>query len=109
MSHFTGFTATLAHERIEVEELTNGFWRVIGRYGFMETPDVPRLLRETEARGLALGPRTYFLGREVVVAALGRWRQWTYGLFALMHRNARPAAMAQLACHGRVFFRGRPF
>ena len=22
----------------------------------------------------------------------GRWRRWTYFLFALMHRNARPAA-----------------
>ncbi|MBL0220823.1 MAG: potassium transporter Kup [Myxococcales bacterium] len=78
--------------RLEVEELTNGFWRVVGRYGFMESPDVPALLRDAEARGLELGARTYFLGREVVVATRGRWRRWTYFLFALMHRNARPAA-----------------
>jgi len=81
-----------AAKRLEVDELTHGFWRVVGRFGFMESPDVPTLLREAEQRGLTLGTRTYFLGRESVVAARGRWRRWTYFLFALMHRNARPAA-----------------
>ena len=81
-----------AADRLEVEELSHGFWRVVGRFGFMESPDVPALLQKAEARGLELGVRTYFLGREVVVATRGRWRRWTYFLFALMHRNARPAA-----------------
>jgi KUP system potassium uptake protein len=79
-------------ERVAVEALAQGFWRVVGRYGFMETPDVPALFRLARERGME-EPRdvTYFLGRETVVAshAKGSWGQ---RLFALMHRNARPAA-----------------
>jgi KUP system potassium uptake protein len=81
-----------APNRLRVEELSHGFWQVIGRYGFMESPDVPALLREAVNSGLDVGVCTYFLGRETVVATRGRWRRWTYSLFALMHRNARPAA-----------------
>src|SRR5262249_8333976 len=39
-------------ERVEVIQLGRGYWRVIGRYGFMETPNV----RRPEARGHE-GPR----------------------------------------------------
>jgi KUP system potassium uptake protein len=81
-----------AADRVSVEGYAHGFWRVIGRYGFMESPDIPALLREAEAHGLVLPARTYFLGRESVIATRGRWRRWTYFVFAVMHRNARPAA-----------------
>jgi KUP system potassium uptake protein len=81
-----------AADRVAVEQCGHGFWRVIGRYGFMESPDVPALLQAAEARGLHVPARTYFLGRETVIGARGRWRRWTYFVFAVMHRNARPAA-----------------
>src|SRR5205085_12047003 len=29
---------------LEVEKLQDGFWRVVARFGFMETPDVPKAL-----------------------------------------------------------------
>jgi KUP system potassium uptake protein len=32
--------------RVEVESLGEGFWRVTGRFGFMQKPNVPRLLRQ---------------------------------------------------------------
>ena len=81
-------------ERVEVEALTQGFWRVVGRFGFMETPDVPVLLGAARARGLGVqGDVTYFLGRETVVASrAGQRGWWGARLFAAMHRNARPAA-----------------
>ena len=80
------------HERIEIAELAHGFWRVIGRYGFMESPDVPQLMQLAKERGLDAPAATYFLGRESVVACRGRWRGWRERLFAFMHHNARPAA-----------------
>ena len=65
------------------------------RYGFHESPDVPRdLARLPAAAGVAWKPMqaSYFLGREALVRAavpkLSRWRQWLYGVMA---RNAVPA------------------
>ncbi|HVV82623.1 MAG TPA: potassium transporter Kup [Kofleriaceae bacterium] len=79
-------------ERVVVRELSHGFWQVIGSYGFMESPDVPALLRLVEERGLATAGATFFLGRESVVACRGNWRGWRERLFSFMHHNARPAA-----------------
>lgn len=78
--------------RVEVAQLASGFWRVISRYGFMETPNVPEVLRAAAAQGLATfqGRMSYFLGRETFVATgrskLPRWRR---ALFMFLARNAR--------------------
>jgi len=82
-----------ADERLEAVALRHGFWRVVGRYGFMESPDVPTLVARARDHGLdAADGVTYFLGREAVVAGRRGWRSWTLRLFAFMHHNARPAA-----------------
>ena len=86
-------------ERAAVKELAPGLTRVELRYGFMESPDVPRGLATAAAQGkIALpdpGSITYFTGHETIVA-LGRnpgMARWREALFAFMHRNAqRPAA-----------------
>ena len=81
-------------ERLEVEKVGDGFYRVILRYGFMESPNVPRDLTLCRKQGLKLSPRevTYFLGRERVFATkrpgMAIWREQ---LFALMSRNSRSA------------------
>ncbi|KAB2966034.1 MAG: potassium transporter Kup [Thermoanaerobaculia bacterium] len=81
-------------ERVAVRELGQGFWEVIGRYGFMETPDVPRLLGRCARFGLSIEPAqaSYFLGRETILptgqAPLAKWRKL---LFIFLARNARPA------------------
>jgi KUP system potassium uptake protein len=81
-------------ERLEVEELGEGFYRMIGRFGYMETPAVPALLESAAAQGLAidLARTTYFLGRETLIASndpgMARWRKI---LFAFTARNARSA------------------
>ncbi len=81
--------------RMEVAELAPGVHRVVLRYGFHESPDVPRDLATLPAvAGVAWNPMqaSYFLGREALVRApvpkLSRWRQWLYGVMA---RNAVPA------------------
>ncbi len=83
-----------AERRTEVIELAPGIHRVLLRYGFMESPNVPRALEDLKSRGVQYDPMqvSYFLGREVLVRAmapkLSVWRLW---LFLLMARNAVPA------------------
>jgi KUP system potassium uptake protein len=77
--------------RVELTQLSNGFWRLIARYGFMETPNVPEVMRCAATQGLATYGRTsYFLGRETFIATgrsdLSGWRR---ALFMFLVRNAR--------------------
>ena len=72
----------------------HGFFRVIVTVGFMQSPNVPRILARCGAQGLTCNEMdtTYYLGRQTLVivkgGAMARWRKW---LFALLLRNARPA------------------
>jgi KUP system potassium uptake protein len=78
-------------ERTAVAELAPGIHRVTIRYGFMESPDLPRDLAGLRALGVAFDPMqaSYFLGRETLVPAMAPklplWRLW---LFLVMARNA---------------------
>jgi KUP system potassium uptake protein len=77
--------------RTEVTQLSPGIHRVELRYGFMESPNIPRALEDLNSRGVAFDPMqaSYFLGREVLVPAmvpkLPIWRLW---LFLVLARNA---------------------
>jgi KUP system potassium uptake protein len=81
-------------ERLEVESLQDGFYRITLHYGFMESPNVPRDLSLARKHGLKLNLKevTYFLGRERIFATkrpgMALWRE---ELFALMSRNSRNA------------------
>ncbi len=90
-------------QRVQLNELGHGFWQVIAHYGFMESPNVPEMLRTLEVRGardaMGLGglivkpmDTTFYLGRETLLPGgpgpLARWRK---ALFILMARNALPA------------------
>jgi KUP system potassium uptake protein len=80
--------------RLSLEELAPGIHRVILRYGFMESPNIPRALEELTALGIKFDQMqvSYFLGRELLVPAtapkMPLWRLW---LFLAMARNAVPA------------------
>jgi KUP system potassium uptake protein len=82
--------------RVEVTDLGKSFYRVIGRYGFMEAPQVSEILALCKSHGLNLREMetTFFLSRETIIASqrrgLARWRKY---LFALMARNAQPATV----------------
>ena len=77
--------------RATIVDKGHGVVHVTLRYGFMEHPDVPRALKETN---LALDPArtSYYLGRETLLtdgpSKMARWRKW---LFVFISRNARPA------------------
>jgi KUP system potassium uptake protein len=98
-------------ERVRCSELGEGFYQVKVHYGFMETPDIPEVLRtlgRAEGNGrpvsVKLANTTFYLGRETLIPMqpsrqredgarpegrrMGRWRK---KLFVLMTRNAQSA------------------
>jgi KUP system potassium uptake protein len=78
-------------ERVQVEPLARGFWRVTINYGFKNTPDIPQALTLCRGYGLEIEELTtsYFLSREVVVPTRGDgMAHWRERLFAAMTRNA---------------------
>jgi KUP system potassium uptake protein len=83
-----------AGERAEATDLGQGFFEVTLRFGYMETPDVPAVLRGLDVPGLAFPPAStsYFLGKETVLAtARPGMASWREHLFATMSRNAQSA------------------
>jgi KUP system potassium uptake protein len=88
----TSDSARVAEEdRFKLEDMDHGFVRLIGKYGFMEQPDAPRLLLDAGVI-TSVEHTTFFLGRENLIATqhpgMARWR---VGLFAFLTRNAQPA------------------
>lgn len=79
-------------ERVTVEPLRHGFYRVIARLGFMDHVEVPELMALCAGQGLKLkmAGTSFFLSRETVLIGpqrtMARWRKY---LFALLTRNAQ--------------------
>ena len=78
-------------ERLELQEIGQGFYRIILHYGFMQETNVPRELEKVDRCGFPFKPMetSYFLGRQTLLptrgAGMGLWRE---KLFAWMIRNA---------------------
>jgi KUP system potassium uptake protein len=79
-------------ERLTVKEIAPQFWRVAARYGFMERPDIPALLRQAADHGcrIDLSDVTYYVAHETVFPrddgkGLAKWIE---GIFAFMQRNS---------------------
>lgn len=79
-------------ERVTQTLVAPGFWRVAVRYGFMERPNIPRLLVDLRQLGCAvdLADVTYYVGHETVTARRDRKGvpRWQEAIFAFMERNA---------------------
>lgn len=87
-------------ERVKIEALGQGFFRVIAHYGFMESADVKEVLQKCRDFGIAARPldTSYFLGREQLIPRRGPWKKHGLSmniarkkLFTFMSRNARSA------------------
>ena len=89
-------------DRIQIESLGQGFFRVQASYGFMETPSVPSIMQFCTRHGINAKKTdvSYYLGRERLlpnlprrskdpeIASMARWRK---KVFVLMSQNARGA------------------
>ncbi|HEU5077273.1 MAG TPA: KUP/HAK/KT family potassium transporter, partial [Polyangiaceae bacterium] len=65
-------------QRVQVEKLSDGFYRVRARYGFMQQPDIPAALALLEEPEVVPPHTTYFVGRTTFLAesapGMSRWR-----------------------------------
>ncbi|HEY8965747.1 MAG TPA: KUP/HAK/KT family potassium transporter [Candidatus Methylacidiphilales bacterium] len=81
-------------DSVQVEDLGGGIWRVVARYGYMETPNGPLLLHLLAEKGLTINPRatTYYFNRETIIPG-GRAKMWGWQkeLYRVLSQNARPA------------------
>jgi KUP system potassium uptake protein len=83
----------VGESKLRVRELKHGFYRVIARVGFMQQPNVPKILASCEKQGVVTRPMetTYYLGRQTLLTtgktAMARWRKM---LFSFLARNSRP-------------------
>jgi KUP system potassium uptake protein len=78
-------------ECVAVTEVAPGFWRAAARFGFMQRPDIPGLMRRALAQGCRVDPDdvTFYVGHETIVRredGLGM-SSWEEALFAAMERN----------------------
>jgi KUP system potassium uptake protein len=81
-------------DRIRFKKFGEGFWGVTAHYGFMETPNVPKVMRSCAAAGLRIdeSETSYYLGRETLLPTrehnLAYWRKLVFGYLS---RNSRAA------------------
>jgi KUP system potassium uptake protein len=90
----------VGNSSLTVRELEHGFYRVVARVGFMQQPNVPKILSRCERHSLIVdaAETTYYLGRQTLLTTgktrMARWRKIT---FAFLAKNARaPTEFFQL-------------
>jgi KUP system potassium uptake protein len=79
-------------ERVNVEEIGPKFWRATAHYGFMQRPNIPRLMLAIQAKDprIELSDLVYYVGTETVVPRTDRkgLPRWQEAIFAALDRNA---------------------
>jgi KUP system potassium uptake protein len=81
-------------DRVEVEKLGDGFYRVVARFGFVEDVEVPPVLELCAEQNLPFDmmDTTFFLGRETLLPSkkpgMALWREH---IFSWMWKNASRA------------------
>ena len=78
-------------ERIELQSIGAGMYRIKLKYGFSEDPNIPEVLQTIESDDLRFEPMrtTYFLGREtLLISGRSKMAKWRKKLFAFLSHNA---------------------
>jgi KUP system potassium uptake protein len=82
-------------DRIYLHRMGKGFMRLIVRYGFMESPDIPAVLDQCKHLGerFDMMETTFYLSRETIVPSMTRrMTQLRARLFSLLTKNATSAS-----------------
>jgi KUP system potassium uptake protein len=72
------------HERVSIERVSDHFIRIIARYGFMETPSVPKILEHCRRKdcSIDMGATSFFLSRRslrvTTKSEMPRWQERLY-------------------------------
>jgi KUP system potassium uptake protein len=82
------------HERVTVERVSDHFIRIIARYGFMETPSVPKILEHCKRKdcSIEMGGTSFFLSRRSLrVTSKSEMPRWQERLFIALADSAEDA------------------
>ena len=82
-------------ERVQVADRTEGFFRVVASFGFMETPHIDEVIRATGAAGLPIQRErtTFFVGKErIVVTGKEGMAEWREHVFVFLSKHSENAA-----------------
>lgn len=82
------------HERVTVERVSDHFIRIIARYGFMETPSVPKILEHARRKdcNIDLGSTSFFLSRRSLrMTTKSQMPGWQERLFIALAGSAEDA------------------
>ena len=80
--------------RLTINDLGDNFYTVLAEYGFMQQPNLPRVLFRCGGNGLSFNmmDTSFFVGRvKIVPAGKSRLGHFRCSLFEFMHRNAMAA------------------
>ena len=85
-----------AEDRVQLERLVEGFWKLEAWYGFAQQPDIDEILGSCRVRyglGFDVMDTSFFLSRETVIptSEVPGMAMWRDHLFAWMTRNATRA------------------
>jgi KUP system potassium uptake protein len=92
-------------DRVSVERLADGFWRMTLRFGFMEAPNVTNALSRARPHGLKIDlmQTSFFLARRALrVAPKSPMPRWQERLFIGLARSANDASQYFGIPAGRV-------
>lgn len=80
--------------RLDVKEVAPNVWRAVANYGFMEQPNIPKLLKKAHDLGynINLEDVTYYVGHETIIPRgdVPLMPRYIESIFAFMHRNSLP-------------------
>jgi KUP system potassium uptake protein len=85
---------------LTVRDLGHGFYRVVARVGFMQQPNVPKILLRSEKHGLVSNEAdtTYYMGRQSLLTTgktrMAKWRKMLFGFLA--HNSRSPTSFFSL-------------
>lgn len=82
------------HERISVERVSDHFIRIVARYGFMETPSVPKIMDLSRRKdcNIDMGSTSFFLSRRSLrVTTKSEMPRWQERLFIALAGSAEDA------------------
>jgi KUP system potassium uptake protein len=82
------------HERITIERVSDHFLRIIARYGFMETPSVPKILEHARRKdcNIDMGATSFFLSRRSLrTTAKSEMPRWQEHFFIALANSAQDA------------------
>ncbi|MEO8383892.1 MAG: potassium transporter Kup [Betaproteobacteria bacterium] len=78
-----------------IEDLSNGFWKVTGHFGFKESPDIPVMLADCKLQSMSFDmmDTSFFINRETLIATPGGdMALWREHLFVWMSHLAAKAS-----------------